>query len=65
MTRHDIRAAFYAPLRVLMYEDHAGKACLEYDRPSSLFGRFGDDRITPTAIMLDGKLDALVTAVLR
>ncbi len=62
MTQHDIRAALYAPLRVLIYEDEGGKTCVEYDRPSSLFGQFGDDRITPTAAMLDRKLEALVAA---
>jgi uncharacterized protein (DUF302 family) len=62
MTRHDIRAGLYAPLRVLIYENGEGKTCLEYDRPSSLFGQFGDGRITPTAAMLDGKLEALMAA---
>ena len=62
MTRHDIRAGLYAPLRLLVYESEAGKTCLEYDRPSSLFGQFHDDRISPTAAMLDRKLEALVAA---
>ena len=62
MTRHDIRASLYAPLRVLIYEDEQGKTCVEYDRPSSLFGQFGNDRIAPTAAMLDRKLEALVSA---
>jgi uncharacterized protein (DUF302 family) len=62
MTQHDIRAALYAPLRVLLYEDGAGKACLEYDRPSSLFGQFGNDRVAAVAAMLDRKLEALVAA---
>ena len=62
MTQHDIRASLYAPLRVLIYEDGQGKTCVEYDRPSSLFGQFGDDRISPTAAMLDRKLEALVSA---
>ena len=60
MTQHDIRASLYAPLRVLIYEDEEGKTCVEYDRPSSLFGQFGDTRIAPTATMLDRKLEALV-----
>ena len=47
--------------RVLLYEDDRGKTCLEYDKPSSLFGQFGNDRITPTATMLDRKLEALVS----
>jgi uncharacterized protein (DUF302 family) len=62
MTQHDIRASLYAPLRVLIYENEEGKTCVEYDRPSSLFGQFGDDRISPTATMLDRKLEALVAA---
>jgi uncharacterized protein (DUF302 family) len=62
MTQHDIRASLYAPLRVLIYEDGQGKTCVEYDRPSSLFGQFGNDRISPTAAMLDRKLEALVSA---
>jgi uncharacterized protein (DUF302 family) len=65
MTRHDIRASLYAPLRVLLYEDEAGKTCLEYDTPSSLFGQFGDDRISPTAAMLDRKLEALAAAAIE
>ena len=60
MTQHDIRASLYAPLRVLVYEDEEGKTCVEYDRPSSLFGQFRNDRIAPTAAMLDRKLEALV-----
>jgi uncharacterized protein (DUF302 family) len=60
MTQHDIRASLYAPLRVLIYENNEGKTCVEYDRPSSLFGQFGNDRIRPTATMLDKKLEALV-----
>ena len=63
MTQHDLRAGLYAPLRVLLYEDERGRTCLEYDKPSSLFGQFNDDRISPTAAMLDRKLEALAAAV--
>jgi uncharacterized protein (DUF302 family) len=65
MTKHDIRASLYAPLRVLLYENEEGKACLEYDRPSSLFGQFGDERISPTAALLDRKLEALAAAAME
>ncbi len=65
MTQHDIRAGLYAPLRVLLYEDGRGRTCLEYDRPSSLFGQFRNDRISPTAAMLDRKLEALVAAAVE
>ncbi len=63
MTQQDIRASLYAPLRVLIYEDEKGKTCVEYDKPSSLFGQFGNDCISPTAALLDKKLEALVAAV--
>ena len=65
MTQHDIRAGLYAPLRVLLYEDERGRTCLEYDKPSSLFGQFQNDRISPTASMLDKKLEDLVTTAFR
>jgi uncharacterized protein (DUF302 family) len=65
MTQHDIRASLYAPLRVLIYENDEGKTCVEYDKPSSLFGQFGNDRISPTAAMLDNKLEALVAAAFK
>ena len=65
MTQHDIRASLYAPLRVLLYEDGRGRTCLEYDKPSSLFGQFNDDRIAPVASMLDRKLEDLVTTAIR
>jgi uncharacterized protein (DUF302 family) len=65
MTQHDIRASLYAPLRLLTYENDEGKTCVEYDKPSSLFGQFGNDRISPTAAMLDRKLEALVAAAFK
>jgi uncharacterized protein (DUF302 family) len=65
MTQHDIRASLYAPLRVLIYENEEGKTCVEYDKPSSLFGQFQNDRISPTAAMLDDKLEGLVAAAFR
>ena len=65
MTQHDIRASLYAPLRVLIYENEKKETCLEYDRPSSLFGQFGDSRIAPTATMLDRKLEALVAKAIE
>jgi uncharacterized protein (DUF302 family) len=65
MTQHDIRAGLYAPLRVLVYEDDRGKTCLEYDKPSSLFGQFQNERISPTAALLDKKLAALIAAAVE
>ena len=65
MTQHDIRAGLYAPLRVLLYEDEDGKTCVEYDRPSSLFGQFGNASVTEVATMLDRKLEQLVAEAIR
>jgi uncharacterized protein (DUF302 family) len=65
MTQHGIRASLYAPLRVLIYESDEGKTCVEYDKPSSLFGQFGNERISPIAAMLDKKLEALVAAAFK
>jgi uncharacterized protein (DUF302 family) len=64
MTRHDVRAGLYAPLRVLLHEDDEGTAWLEYDRPSSLFGRLGNAQINAVAAMLDRKLEALAAAAI-
>ncbi len=65
MTAHDIRAGLYAPLRLLLYEDPEGKTCVEYDKPSSLFGQFGNARVTEVAAMLDQKLERLVAEAIR
>ena len=65
MTRHAIGAALYAPLRVLVYEAEDGKTYIEYDRPSSLFGQFGDERVDRMAAALDQKLEELAAAALR
>jgi len=60
MTQHDIRAGLYAPLRVLVYENADGKTCVEYDKPSSLFGQFDNVKVTEVATTLDRKMEQLV-----
>jgi uncharacterized protein (DUF302 family) len=65
MTQHDIRASLYAPLRVLIYQNEAGKTCVEYDRAASQFGQFNHAGITPVADMLDRKMEALVATATR
>jgi len=65
MTRHAIGASLYAPLRVLICEADDGKTCLEYDRPSSLFGQFGDERVSRMAAALDQKLENLAVTATR
>ena len=61
MTQHQLPASLYAPLRVVLYEDEAGHAVFEYDRPSSLFGQFGDERVTAVARELDASLERVLT----
>src|SRR5271166_3075653 len=65
MTRQAIGASLYAPLRVLIYEADDGMTCIEYDRPSSLFGQFGDERVGPMAAALDQKLEDLAATATR
>ena len=65
MTEHDIRASLYAPLRVLLYEHEHEKTCVEYDKPSSLFGQFGNAKVTEVAAMLDRKLEQLVAKAIQ
>jgi len=60
MTQHELPAALYAPLRVLLYENEAGCAVFEYDRPSSLFGQSGDERVTAVARELDTSLEGVL-----
>src|SRR5262249_6805773 len=65
MTQHDIRAGQYAPLRVLVYESDPGRTCVEYDKPSSLFGQFGNAKVTEVAKLLDRKLEQLVAKAIQ
>jgi uncharacterized protein (DUF302 family) len=62
MTRHQLPAALYAPLRVVLYEDEQGRGIFEYDRPSSFFGQYDDDRVTEVGRYLDGALEAVLGA---
>ena len=57
MTRHQLAAGLYAPLRVVLYEDQEGRSVFEYDRPSSLFGQFGDQQVDEVARGLDVALE--------
>jgi uncharacterized protein (DUF302 family) len=60
MTRHDLGAALYAPLRVVLFEDQQGNAVFEYDKPSSFFGQFGDQRVTDVGLYLDRTLESVL-----
>jgi hypothetical protein len=62
MTRYGLASALYAPLRVVLYENDDGGSRIEYDLPSSLFGQFGDERITKVAYGLDVALSRALSA---
>jgi uncharacterized protein (DUF302 family) len=65
MTQHQLPASLYAPLRVVLYESEAGHAVFEYDRPSSLFGQFGDEHVTAVARELDASLERVLAQALH
>lgn len=56
MTRHQLSAGLYAPIRVLLSESGDGVVAIEYDRPASVFGQFGDDQVAAVADQLDRDL---------
>jgi len=60
MTEYEIRAALYAPLRILVYEDSEHKTLIEYDLPSSLFRQFNNPEVDLVAKDLDLKLETLI-----
>ena len=57
MTRHRLPASLYAPLRVILYEDETGSSIFEYDRPSSFFGQYDDERVAEVGRHLDAALE--------
>lgn len=64
MTGYQLAAAPYAPLRVVLYETSGGRTAFEDDLSSSLFGQFGDARVTEVGPKLDEQLaTALTTAI--
>lgn len=65
MTRHRLAAGLYAPLRVILYEDEASGTVCEYDKPSSLFGQFGDEQVTSVAKGLDSALEQALESAMK
>jgi uncharacterized protein (DUF302 family) len=53
ITKHNLAAGLYAPIRVVLYGADDGTAVIEYDRPSSTFALFGDTAIDVVAKQLD------------
>ena len=63
MTRYQLAAGLYAPIRVILYENEGGGSTIEYDRPSSLFGNLGSKEIDAVAGRLDEQLLSLLKDV--
>ncbi|MEN7531636.1 DUF302 domain-containing protein [Cupriavidus sp. DL-D2] len=62
MTRHDMRAALYAPLTLLVFGNGEHLTQVEYDLPSSLFGQFGD-AVGTVGKSLDERLRTIFSAL--
>lgn len=62
MSRHQLSAGLYAPIRVLLREDAHDGVGFEYDRPASMFGQFGSQPVDVVAEQLDRDLQALLMA---
>jgi hypothetical protein len=60
MFRREPGVVLYAPLRLLFHADDDGMAVLSIDRPSDLFGSFGDPHVTEVGRLLDGKVAAIL-----
>jgi uncharacterized protein (DUF302 family) len=60
MTRHKLGAALYAPLRLVMYENAAGGTTFEYDKPSSLFAQYDDEKVAAVGRDLDEELEEVL-----
>jgi hypothetical protein len=60
MTRYQLAAGLYAPLRLYLYGNSQGQAVFEYDLPSNLFGQFGDEKVTAVGRELDIELEEVL-----
>ena len=65
MTQVDVRAGEYAPLRIYVYAGGDHLTHVDYDLPSTVFGRFHSAGVDAVAKGLDEKLDRLTTNALK
>ena len=63
MLRHDLTAGLFAPVELILIEEHGGHCSLTYVRPSSLMVVEPNDALLAAATQLDAKLQALATKV--
>lgn len=62
MTRYQLAAALYAPLRVVLYENEQGNGVFEYDKPSSQFGQYGDLQVAEIGLRLGSLIESTLQA---
>jgi hypothetical protein len=60
MFRHDPGVLLYAPIRVELHVNRAGRTVLSVDQPSSHLVSFGNNKITQTGYELDRMLGDLI-----
>jgi len=60
MIEHAPEAALYAPLRLAVYENRAGKAVVAYERFTSQLAQYPNPEIAPVAQLVEQKLEELV-----
>ena len=60
MIEHAPEAALYAPLRLVVYENRAGKAVVAYERFTSQLAQYPNPEIAPVAQLVEQKPEELV-----
>jgi len=65
MTKQDLRAGEYAPLRIYVYVGEDEMTHVDYDLPSTVFHRFQSAQVDKVAQGLDQKLEALIANALK
>lgn len=60
MIEHAPEAALYAPLRLVVYENDAGKAVVAYERFTSQLAQYSHPEIARVAQLVEHKLEALI-----
>lgn len=63
MLKHDVTAALFAPVEMLITEERDGHSALTYVVPSSLMVVEPNDQLREAALDLDAKLAALASSV--
>lgn len=60
MIQHSSEAALYAPLRLVVYENGAGKAVVAYERFTSQLAQYSHPEIAQVSQLVEQKLEELV-----